>query len=188
LTGGGFIIDANAVAGFSAFSAAGAACARVAMRGSRARALWSGLGVVHTLWAIEILLDLRYRWRGVLIPLLQARGWYASRTGWQEGAIVVALMMGATLVFVAWRRHRHDAPVLGALAGTVLAVMLLAVETVSLHRIDALMYAEAGPLVVLAWLWIGSAAIVVASAWASHGRLPFRAGSGARAATHGDAG
>jgi hypothetical protein len=67
-----------------------------------------------------------------------------------------------------WRRHRDDGgAALGAITGTVLALMLLVVETISLHRVDAVMYAEAGPLVLLAWAWVGAAAIVIASALAS---------------------
>ena len=61
--------------------------------------------------------------------------------------------------------------------------MLLVVETISLHRVDALMYAQAGPLVLLAWACMGAAAIVIASALAaSSDRSRSLAGTRARAA------
>ncbi len=167
----------------SAFAAAAAACIRVARRRSSPAALWTGLAALHALWAIEIVLNLRYRLRAALIPLLQDRGWYGSRTAWQGAAIVAALLLGAAVAAFALRRHRHDGPALGAIGGTALALILLAVETISLHRVDEVMYAQAGPLVVLAWLWIGAAAIVIASALAASSRRSRSpAGNGARAA------
>jgi len=177
-------MDANAVAGLSAFAAAAAACLRVALRRRGAAALWGTLAALHAWWALEILLNLRYRFRAALIPLLQDRGWYASRTSWQGAAIVAALLIGMALAGWLGRRHRDDGAAIGAIAGTALALMLLVVETISLHRVDAVMYAQVGPLVLLAWAWIGAAAIVIASALAasSHRSRSPPAGTRARAA------
>jgi len=160
-------MDTNVVAGLSAFTAAALACLRVSLRGTGSVALWRLLAALHAFCALEILLNLRYRFRNALLPLMQERGWYASRTTWQGAAIVAAVLIGTALAAWAWRRHRDDRAALGAIAGTALALMLLAVEAISLHRVDAVMYAEAGPLVLLAWAWIGAAAIVVASALAA---------------------
>ena len=176
-------IDANAVAGLSAFTAAAAACLRVSLRRGRSAALWAILAALHAAWAVEIVLNLRYRFRAGILPLFQDRGLYAARTAWQAAAIVAALLLGSALAAWAWRRHRDDGAALGAIAGTALALLLLVVETISLHRVDAVMYAEAGPLVLLAWAWIGAAAIVIASALAaSPERSRFPAGTRARAA------
>lgn len=159
------------------------------LRRRRAGALWGTLAVLHALWALEILLDLRHRFRAAAVLLLEDRGWYASRALWQSAAVVAALLLGAALVGLALRPYRRDGPALGAIAGTALALTLLAVETISLHRVDAVMYAEAGPLIVLAWLWIGAAAIVTGSAWAaSPPGWRVRAGHGARAASRRDDG
>lgn len=145
--------------------------------------------MLQALWALEILLDLRHRFRTAAILLLEDRGWYASRTLWQSTAVVAALLLGGALVGLALRPHRRDGPALGAIAGTALALTLLAVEVISLHRVDAVMYAEAGPLIVLAWLWIGAATIVIASALAaSPVRWRFRPDNGARAVSRGDDG
>jgi hypothetical protein len=176
-------MDANAVAGLSAFAAAAAACLRVSLRRGRSAALWGTLAALHAAWALEIVLNLRYRFRAAIIPLLQDRGLYASRTAWQGAAIVVAGLLGTALAAWAWRRHRDDRAALGAIAGTALALMLLVVETISLHRVDAVMYAQAGPLLLLPWAWSGAAAIVIASALAAsleQSRSP--AGTRARAA------
>jgi len=176
-------MDANAVAGLSAFAAAAAACLRVSLRRGRSAALWGTLAALHAAWALEIVLNLRYRFRAALIPLLQERGWYASRTTWQGVAIVAALLIGTALAGWLWRRHRSDGAAVGAIVGTALALMLLVVETISLHRVDAVMYAQRGPLVLLAWAWIGAAAIVIASALAaSSDRSRSLAGTRARAA------
>ena len=176
-------MDANALAGLSAFSAAAAACLRVSLRRGRSAALWGTLAALHASCALEILLDLRYRFRAAIVPLLQDRGWYASRTPWQVGAIAIALLVGTALAASLWRRHRDDGAALGAITGSALALMLLVVETISLHRIDAVMYAEAGPLVLLVWAWVGAAAIVIASALASSpDRSRSPAGTRSRAA------
>ena len=160
-------MDANVAAGLSAFSAAALACLRVSLRRHRSAALWGALAALQAACALEILLNFRYRFRTAILPLLQEHGWYASRTTWQGAAIVAALIIATALVVWAWRRHRNDGAALGAIAGSALALMLLAVETISLHRVDAVMYVEAGPLVLLAWAWIGAAAIVIASALAA---------------------
>jgi len=176
-------MDANLVAGLSAFAGAAAACLRVSLRRGRSAALWGTLAALHAAWALEILLNLRYRFRTAILPLLQERGWYGSRTVWQTEAIVAALLIGTALAAWVARRHRDDGAALAAIAGTALALMLLVVETISLHRVDALMYAQAGPLVLLAWAWIGAAAIVIASALAaSSDRSRSLAGTRARAA------
>ncbi len=180
-------MDANAVAGLSAFAAAAAACLRVALGRGRSVALWGSLAALHALWALEILLNLRYRFRASVIPLLQDRGWYASRTAWQGAAIVAALLVVAAIAGFTLRRHRSDGAALGAIAGTGLALMLLAVETISLHRVDEVMYVKAGPLVVLAWLWIGAAAIVIACALAAS-RVRSRSDSGDRSRATGAGG
>ena len=135
--------------------------------------------------ALEILLNLRYRFRAAIIPLLQDRGWYAiAHARGRSASIVVALLVGTALAVWLWRRHRGDGAARGAIVGTALALLLLVVETISLHRVDALMYAEAGPLVRLAWAWVAAAAIVIASALAAspdRSRSPLPA-LGARAA------
>ena len=176
-------MDANLVVGLLAFAAASAACLRVALRRGRSAALWGTLAALHAAWALEVVLNLRYRFRTAILPLLQERGWYGSRTVWQSEAIVVALLIGTALAAWVARRHRDDGAALGAIAGTALALMLLVVETISLHRVDAVMYAQAGPLVLLAWAWLGAAAIVIASALAaSPDRSRSPAGTRARAA------
>jgi hypothetical protein len=75
------------------------------------------------------------------------------------------VLVAAVVLFAAWR-HRDDAAATLAIIGTAAGVSLFGSETISLHRIDAVMYAEAGPLVVLAWMWIATSAVVVAAALA----------------------
>jgi len=176
-------MDANAAAGVSAFAAGAATCFRVSLRRGRSAALWRTLAVLHAACALEVVLNLRYRFRNALIPLLQERGWYASRTVWQGASIVAALVVGTAVAAWLWRRHRHEGAALGAIAGTALALMIMVVEMISLHRIDEVMYAQAGPLVAVAWAWTGAAAIVIASALAAspHRSRP-PAGTRARAA------
>ncbi|MEO8836948.1 MAG: hypothetical protein ABI364_09440 [Caldimonas sp.] len=163
----GLTIDASIVAGVSVFALAAATCARTARRTTTVPTWWRALAGVNAACAVEVLLGLRYRLHNLVIAPLQELGWYSARSPWQAVAIVTLVALALVLVaVVAWRR-RGDAALVVATFGTALALALLAVEAISLHRVDAMMYAFVGPLVVVAWLWAGAAALVTGSAFAA---------------------
>jgi hypothetical protein len=180
-------LNANAIAGLCGFAVASAACLGVAWRRAGSGVLWWRLGALHGLCALEILLNLRYRGHDLVVPMLERRGWYGARQGWQGAAVVVALVVAAALTWLAARRQRGDGAAIGAVVGTSLAFSLFAVETISLHRIDAVMYVEAGPLLALAWMWLAASAIVTLSALAALAAQTAKA-AGTRAASPPDSG
>ena len=112
-------MDANLVAGLSAFAGAAAACLRVSLRRGRSAALWGTLAALHAAWALEIVLNLRYRFRTAILPLLQERGWYEIahrladlRRSWSHCSSAPRSRRGSR------RRHRDDGAALAAIAGT----------------------------------------------------------------------
>ena len=158
------ILDATRIAGALAFGTAALACLRAARVAPRRPALWRVLGAVQLLCVLEVLLALRYELHDVAIGLLQEHRWYASRGQWQPALLGAALMpLAALAAWAAWR-HRADGARIAAIAGTALGVSLLGTETISLHRIDAVMYWQAGPFVVVVWLWLAAALVVIAAA------------------------
>lgn len=120
--------------------------------------------MVQVVCLVEVLLGLRYGLHASFNVLLQEHGWYASRAQWQAGLLVAAIALVAAAAAVACWRGRDEGAAPMAIVGTALGVSLLGAETVSLHRLDAIMYTPAGPLVVLAWMWITASAVVIAAA------------------------
>ncbi|MEO8312378.1 MAG: hypothetical protein ABI520_14505 [Caldimonas sp.] len=159
-------LDATRVAGSLAFGAAALACLRAARVAPRGRVLWWVLGTVQLFCVLEVLFALRYELHDIATGLLQEHRWYASRGQWQAELLGTGLALIAAIAgWAAWR-HRDDGARTAALAGTALGVSVLGAETISLHRIDALMYSQAGPFVVVVWLWLAAALVVVAAALA----------------------
>ena len=164
MSGFGVVFDATRLTGTVAFATAALACLRAAVVAPRGGSVWWALGAVQLACVLEVLLGLRYGLHTVVDSLLQERGWYASRGDWQaELLFAVLALIAAIAAFIAWRQ-RDDGAKTAAIIGTALGVSLLGTETISLHRIDAVMYTQAGPLAVVVWMWLAAAAIVVVAA------------------------
>ena len=164
MSGLGIVLDPTRLAGTLAFGTAALACLRAATAGGRPASPWWSLGALQLLCLLEVVLGLRYGLHETLNGLLRDRGWYASRGAWQAELLLAALGVVATVVALACWRHRGQRAAIVAIVGTAVAVSVLGTETISLHRIDAIMYASLGPLVGLAWMWIAASALVTAAA------------------------
>jgi hypothetical protein len=168
-------------AGQLAFAAAAVAAALVARRTvAPDLRLWWTVALVFALLWIETAVEWRFVPRSVAQHTLEARGAYGSRTGLQE-MLLVALAAGALAAVVAAvgvalgrrrsgaLRARFHASTRVAFAATAALVVLFVVEAVSLHAIDAWLYATVGPMLAIGWLWLASSALVVVMA-AAHSR------------------
>lgn len=177
--------DATRLAGHAAFALA-ALAAVAAARGSRragrpdARLWWTIALVFGLLW-LELSLDWRFVPRAVAQAALDARGAYGGRGGLQVALLgALAALAGVGAAATLWtvrRRRRAGARALPAFrpttriafATTAALLALFAVEAVSLHGVDALLYRRLGPLLAVGWLWVGASAVVVGMA-AAHSR------------------
>lgn len=150
------------ITGVLAFAASAGACVLAARRTSgRATSAWKVLGLLQIVFVAEIVFGLRHQIHGSVDAFLQDRGWYQGRATLQHGLLVGALLVGgAGLVSVLrWSRsNRAAAP--AALASCVV-VALFALEMISLHAIDALLYLRIGPVMLIALLWAACATVVV---------------------------
>jgi hypothetical protein len=149
--------------GLFAFALATLACG-LASRRTGARTLWRHVAVLQALCLIEVVFGFRHRAHDVVDALLQANGWYADRRPLQVVLLAVVLML-AVFTFVALRRLRGAGPELWrAAVATAVALWLFVAEAVSLHGVDAVMYLNVGPVLLIGWCWVLCAAIVV---WAA---------------------
>lgn len=158
-------LDPTRLAGTLAFGTAALGCLYVAASArSQRTSVWWILGAVQLVCLLEVLLGLRYGLHNAFGRLLKDRGWYASRDQWQAELLVGAVVLVAAAAACACWRHRHDGAAMLAIVGTALGVSVLGAETVSPHRLDAIMYTPAGPWVVLAWMWLAASAVVTVAA------------------------
>ncbi len=166
--------DATQFVGVAAFGAAAACCA---WRGVRAlahgdRVVWRSLTVVHAILAIEVIVGVRYEARLAVDAWLETRRLYAGRDALQwalVAATIAALALGTAMLL---RVPRRAAALRFALLGSAAAVAVFVVESVSMHRVDAILYAAAGPIRFVGWPWVGSAAVVCVGPWRDTRRLP----------------
>jgi hypothetical protein len=142
------------IAGLLAFAVSTLACA-VAWRRSK-QPSWAALTVVHALLWLDILLNARHRLHDWVNAGLLALGAYEWRVIVQA-ALLLTLALAAVL---AWRRRGTGA----AVGATLLLAALVLIEAISWHESDRVLYTHVGPLLLIAYAWIGAAAVV---AWAA---------------------
>jgi hypothetical protein len=129
----------------------------VARRRGAARGAWLALAGVHALLWLDILLNARHRLHDLVNQALHAMHWYESRVWLQVGLLAALVALAA----IAWRARRRTGAALSATA-VLLAMWLL--EAISWHESDRVLYAQVGPLLLIAYAWIACAAVVVVTA------------------------
>jgi hypothetical protein len=149
-----FGINLTQVIGFSSLAAAAIACLIASHRSTRCGArIWQLLGLINGIFAIEILAGSRHRIHDYANALLIAEGAYAQRRGAQELIILLlaTIAMVCAVRFLLSRRLARSLRIAACLTIAVLA--LFAIETVSLHALDAIYYRPIGPVLLIGWMW-----------------------------------
>jgi hypothetical protein len=145
--------------GLLSFAAATMACLIAARRslGRNAR-IWQLLAFINGLFLIEIFIGLRHRVHNYVDALLMAEGQYGHRREMQEPTIIglatLALLCATLLLF----SRRLTGAVRTAASLTIALLALFAIETVSLHALDAIYYRPIGTVLLIGWLWAIAAA------------------------------
>jgi hypothetical protein len=148
--------------GIACFATATAACVLAARRGQRA---WRVLAVVQAVFCLEIVFSARHRVHDLVDAALRDHDWYAGRTPWQLGLLVIVAALFVAVAPFAWRLARSGGPAAAAATIASLAVFaLLSVEAVSLHAIDRWMYARIGPLLAEVVGWLAASLVVTVAA------------------------
>lgn len=148
-------MDATQWAGLVAFGGAAAAC--LSLRGPSGRIL----AAVNGCLAAECALGFRHGLHDRVIALLG--DYYPERQPFQIALVLIAAFTGLTLLARRWRRTRKTS-VNVPLIATGAALLLFAVETISLHALDRLLYRPAGPVLVIGWLWVATGSLTMVSA------------------------
>ena len=150
-------INSTEIAGLLAFipaaSAAGAAAARTRARGEKGARRWGVIAVIHAILAAEVLATTRYEVGDAIRNLLRRADEYSGRGGPQAAALLLIAALAIVVSFIVARKVQTRAAAVASVA-TVAAVTVFVVESVSLHRVDAMLYGPAGPILLIGWLWL----------------------------------
>jgi len=148
-------MDATQWAGIMAFGGAAAACLFRPAPPARVLAAANGL------MAAECALGLRHTLHNKMIWLLGE--YYRERLPFQVALLLAASIAALTLLAMRWSRVKDASDTIPLMA-TGAALLLFALETISLHAIDRLLYLRAGPILVIGWLWIAAGSLTIISA------------------------
>ncbi len=113
---------------------------------------------------LDILVGARYAFHDLVNDYLLFLGLHGLRRILQAVLLLgLAVMVAGTLLW-AWRTSLYAAIVRAraraAAIATLAVTSVFAIETISLHQIDAFLYAHIGPVLVIGWLWAAAALVV----------------------------
>ena len=148
------------VTGLLSFAASTIACV-IATRRSECldRRAWRVLGFINGLLVFEVFIGLRHRIHDYVNAILMAEGEYGQRREMQESIIIWLVIIALVCVTLfLFSRRLGGAAVRIAVGLTIGLVALFAIETVSLHALDAIYYRPIGSVLLIGWLWALAAA------------------------------
>jgi hypothetical protein len=154
-------INLTEFTGLVSFATATVACLIAARRSSlRDARTWKVLALMNGFFLIEVYFGLRYHITELARLLLKTQDEYAQWHGWNQEIIIITIA-AVTLIFVMllllWRQVAGGAA-RAAASITLAVVALFAIETVSLHPLDAVFYRPVGPVLTIGWAWAVAAA------------------------------
>jgi hypothetical protein len=169
-----FATNPTQLTGLLSFVAATIACLVAARRStSRDARTWYLLAFANFLFLTEVYFGLRLRITARAIEMLKPRGMYNLLHGsYQEMLDLVIATIAAILVILVLTRCQVGRATRLALSLTVAVLALFALETVSLHAIDAIFYRPIGPVLTVGWLWAIAAAAICFAATRSNHQMP----------------
>lgn len=168
-----FITNPTQLTGVLAFAVATIACA-IASRRTQGRdmRLWALLAAVNFLFFIEIFAGFRHRIHDFADGLLMARGLYDERRAPQEMIVMSVGAIAFLFVLLPLLLRRFSTTARLAASVTIAVSALFAIEVVSLHAIDAVLYRWIGPVYLIGWMWaVAAIAICLAASQAASRRL-----------------
>ncbi len=133
-----------------------------AARSSNAREarVWKLLSIVNAFCLLELIIGFRFRILEFARATLKQEGVYDQLHGRVQAITVAAIATGALLlaaVFI-FSRVIPGGPAKLAAGMTVVIPASFATEMISLHELYPVLYRQIGPLITIAWIWIGAAA------------------------------
>ncbi len=158
-------INSTQLAGLIGFGATALLCARAAWRQTHARSLWVSLAIVYSLMFVDVVVQLRHLIRVEITDTLKALGVYGDRQSAQTALLIGLGVVAAYFSLRLLIRMRTMAlSAQFAFVGTLLVIALYVLELISLHVIDAILYRQTGPILLIGWLWLAGSGISAAAA------------------------
>lgn len=140
-----------------------AALSAVVAAGRLRNRQWWWFACGWLLLSIELQWGLRHRLHSSMVEWLTQRHLYERRHGWQVLMLITIVIAVAFTSEWLHRRKAGNVPLLCHVA-FLITLSLFAIETVSLHSIDAILYARVGGKAIIDYLWIGTATLFAMSA------------------------
>lgn len=151
-------INSTQLAGLIAFCPAASAAAAAFVSGwDRPRKhcfSWAIISAIHSLLAIEVLALARHRIDRMLGEWLRAANVYPERRPAQAVIIFITIAL-SVLAIIHFVRRAETRTLAIAHGATVILVALFALESISLHQVDSVLYRPAGLVLAIGWLWLG---------------------------------
>ena len=156
------------MAGVAAYTASLLACVLRWVSGGRSLRSGRPFGSVAGVQFL-LLLDIVFDWRWRIHEFEDRQ---ASRIGMYQlrrmpqAIVSVVLLLGLAL-FAIWimRRFRNSIGAALTMTGTLLSVGLWTCEVISFHNTDKILYHLFGPLMAIALIWLGLAALTCYGVW-----------------------
>jgi len=142
------------VVGLLSFGVTAALCFAVWRSAQNVKSTWAWLAIAYAAMAIDVILGGRYLISKTLRTMLKSADLYQNRRFWQIVVIILllALVVAITRKMLSISRHQSDI-IKKAIYATVLTLIFFIVESISLHKIDAILYHKAGPILLIGWIW-----------------------------------
>lgn len=148
--------------GFAVFLVTSICCWLPGRRGG-----WRWLAAIYLVLAGELLLEGRHGLRLLVNDLMQQSGLYSARGGYQlviAGLVTVVLLIAIYQILRRGLWTKVSQRGKRAWIATTGLLMFFAVEFLSVHAVDAVLYHTSGGLMHIAWIWLLLAGITTVSA------------------------
>jgi hypothetical protein len=155
-------LNLTQLVGATAFLVAALACLRTGLRCGHG--LWYAIAALLLALALEVVCGVRYRAHDLANSLLALEETYGARQSIQHLLLITVLVVTAAVLLIVLKLRSIAVAARLAIIVAVALVGLFMVETVSLHDIDAVLYASKGLIARIAWIWVAGACLIATCA------------------------
>ena len=154
-------INATQLLGLLSFGTAAVLCYKTWRQTKATTSTWGWLTIAYLVMAFDTVSGGRHLVSNAIRMVLKTIDFYTDRKFLQMAVTVCLLILA---VFVAgyflriWFRQKEGTRM--ATYVTFCALLLFIIETISLHKIDAILYQQVGPVLLIGWIWTAFAVLI----------------------------
>jgi hypothetical protein len=167
-------ISLTRIVGMIAYLSASVVCIFAFARNRRnARDPWLALCLAILQFALflDVAFNLRWMLHGFLVNIAVSRDVYDLRRLPQVIALFVTIVLASYGVLIVGRLLRGSNEAILAVSGGIFSILVWLIEVISLDETDLVLHAKFGPVMVIAVVWVISAAATAAGIqWSSRSR------------------